>query len=301
MAMYQLLVGDLPGWLHGVFLSGMSMTDMSFFFGYTYAGLFKDTMIGAFAGAVPVAAAYLFYYGLFYFLPLIVGTVFVYRAHQKQVVSFHPVVYIIAFFGLVSFYYQVPFYLSISYPLYLVALLTLIRPNQRLGRVVLICLVSLFVLQGVLMTMPGVSQLAHPERYVYSAIPKISLYVQEDVHKEFIDVLAFIDGLSQPGDAMFVFPFDPEFHFVTERVNPFPHIGTSFTITSDEKLTALEAALVADPPSLIVHNTAHSYNSDFDRTLHDRLVDGSLGFTEVAAMHDYTFFVPGTTSISVAQ
>ena len=74
-----------------------------------------------------------------------------------------------------------------------------------------------------------------------------------------------------PEEAIFSFPYHPEWYFLAARKNPTPYTLPGVAVASPEALAACHQALQKEPPKLILYHSRDKYNTTFTRQLRSLL------------------------------
>jgi hypothetical protein len=74
-----------------------------------------------------------------------------------------------------------------------------------------------------------------------------------------------------PDEAIFSFPYHPEWYFLASRKNPTPYTLPGMAVVSPETLASCQRALQQEQPRLILYNYQDKYNTPFTRQLRSLL------------------------------
>jgi len=289
MVLYQLLYGNILVWFHTAFLSGNSIVEKDFFTITTYIDTLSVYVQNALAkGAFALAFVEISYWIIVFAVPLIAFGLLFWRMHRQDVV---PAVAVVApFFGLVSFYFQIPFYFFISFILFVVAIFVQLPKTKTIQQVSFCILLSVTVWGLVSMTY-GFQALVQPSKYVESTIDYSSIRLEPSVLEEYEQYILEIQAHTNPGDYIYVFPFDPELYFLSGRENPFPFVGSSFVVNTDDSYERFLLDIQRIVPRMIVFNQKNMYANKFDEQLFALLTTSDEYFL-VATINEHFFFLP---------
>lgn len=264
MAAYQLWHGNLWGWFSTSFFSSGNTPVLAVFDDFTYAAEIAGLAAALTPDAYIIGVLSIVLWGTFFLYPVVVSGTLLSRVWRGAECS-DPIQWVAVMYGLVSFYFQIPFYLAGSLPLFILAFLRLLPPHG-IVRVLGIGAVCFTVGWSLLTTVPGTAWGITGKAVGETPIPRVSL-VYEKINEPLADVFRTVEALSEPDDAIFVYPLDAHIYFSTGRSNPFPFPGTSLFVTDDADLDAVQRQLLEVPVALIVFNAANDYRGPIEAEL----------------------------------
>lgn len=255
MLLYQMRVGDVYLWVMNSFFSSANILNYGFFFEAKYLDYLQSEF---------------FYYWLsILILPFFLIGLWAQRKLSNK--KIHPAVFIALGFGLVSFYYQIPFYFYCSISVFVLAVFVSIDPWREAINTVAISFLLIINILAISTQSIGFQSILQADQFVDSEIPKVSLKLERASQQDYLKLISIIEENSSNSDSMFVFPLNPDLYFVTERANPFPFYGTSFAITNEIQYQSLLERLTVDPPRLFVFNRGSKYVQAYEEQLFEAL------------------------------
>lgn len=269
MVIYQIKYGNLFAWFKTSFFGGLNIADLEFFGNFLFIHWFEKNLLPeASLSLVIILIWYFVFRNLVAFAML--GYVLRYWYHKPS--QLLPAAVPIAFFySLVSFYFQIEFYFFVGFPILVLALLMLYENKDKLVTLIfLMCLVNLQIV-AVYWSSPSVYRAKFPEKYVTSELSNVSLEVPIGEHDRYLSAVTITEKYSAPGDSMYVFPFNPEYYFLTKRNNPLTVLGSSFESVDREGYERLREQLFDVKPKLIIFATQNMYASEYDWRLYEDL------------------------------
>lgn len=201
-------------------------------------------------------------------IAMIAGLVQTYR--RKLEPRLMPFVLIAAFYGYCALYYQHQIYLYYVLPLFVLALLLVLKGHTaKLSASV----VMLFTIVLNLVLFAAVADEPTPTRdYVPAELDGVSLHISPYSKAMYGEVIETVEELSDTDDSIFAFPANPEFYFLTGRKNPTPYISTSVSIHNDAQYEELVRMLEAAAPQMLIVNFKDKYFQEYDKALEQHFV-----------------------------
>ncbi len=288
MVVYQFLYGNVGVWFHTAFLSGNSIVEKEFFHNTTYINsLYIYTVHALAKGSTALAFLEIGYWILILITPLIACVLLLWNIQRDK--NIPAVAIVTPFYGLVSFYFQIPFYFFISFILYVVAIFVLLPKTKTLQQVAFSTLVFVSVWCLVSLT-PGFQALVQPQVYTESTFGKSSIRLEVQEIGLYEEYISYVHAHTTDDDLIYAFPFDPEMYFLTDRKNPFPHIGSSFAVNSEESFEQFLIEFNSVSPKMVIFNQQHMYESIYDEKLFSYLQE-SKKYEQTEIIGEYLFFV----------
>lgn len=273
MIVYQLAWGDLALWFTNSFFSSANIINFPFFFEQRY----WDHLFTSF----------FYYWASILALPLVLTWLWI--KGRQQGIMIHPAFFIAIAFGLVSFYYQIPFYLYCSLSVFLLAVFVSIKSWSETSNSIAISFLLVINILALATQSLGFQAVLYPDSFTASEIPKVSLRLEKTDQQNYLKLISIIEEYSTKADSMFVFPKNPDLYFVTERNNPFPFYETSLEVNTEEQYQELLEKLELNPPRLFIFNQGSKYKRSFEERLFE-LLRTSEKYQLVEKFNSYWFF-----------
>ena len=103
------------------------------------------------------------------------------------------------------------------------------------------------------------------EKVATATVPgleKFGLKVGLEEGATYSQLVGFIKQKTNQTDTIFVFPYNPEIYFLTDRPNPFPFYYLALGITNEKEGHAFIQSLKKTPPTLIIYNSSDINNTE---------------------------------------
>lgn len=262
MVAYQLRFGEVQQWFVQSFLQGIDITRRPFFADVSYTHVFLTYVQDALAkGSLVFASVQIAFWFVLFLVPLVTASLFVYRL-ARQSATIHPAAFIAIGFGMVSFYYQISFYFFASFLLFVIAL-SLLLPQRKTVQDVWFSILTVLTVFGFVSLLHGYVALTEPVRYQIAPFERATLRLEPDEYVLHQQLVADIQQHTSAEEAIFVMPFDAELYFLSNRTNPFPHLGTSFTLIDEGSFRTFVSRFADVQPRLVVYNTNNVYTTSW--------------------------------------
>lgn len=269
MVVYQLIYGDLVLWMQHSFLQGLSMANMQFFSAYSYLDMVTNVI---YAGlTTPLVETLVVYHLVIFLVPVVLLLLIVRRLQQRPNAILPPAAVIATFYGFTSFYFQIEFYFFVSFPIILLAFLVMLQDVHDLAKKIIAALLVNFQLAGLFWMSPAFGALKDSSPYVESALDRNSIYVLNSLEYHYQEAVRVIDQYSDTNDGIYVFPFNPEYYFLSNRESPTKALGTTFTVIDGDSYQQQLNMLEELQSQLIIFAPDNFYTSDYDHQLFDHL------------------------------
>lgn len=285
MVVFQLWQGNLVNWVQTSYLSSSDIQSLPFFHETSYIGLLKERFFGISTAAWAYTVCAFGLVVVLVYAPFAAGCTVLRRFKDSQLT---PLAVIAVFFGMVSFYYQTVFYLMGSAVLFFWFLLETF-PESGWRRKLGIGATVFTVFWMFILYAQGMVAWVFPDSYQEPDIPRTSVYY-ESVYEGMSEVFVLTEQYSNVGDVVFAYPQEPYFYFNLERENPFPFPGTSRFVVTEEELLGVQAAILANPPQLIIHNNGNKYSGFVEERLTAWVLEQEI-YQEMPGANDFRFFV----------
>jgi len=293
MIIYQMAYGDLGSWFYHSFLTGSKILETGFFFksGYWHypVGFFQLFFNDGLNPAWIIKAAY---WVLILSFPFVLGLIAIrgmitpYQQNKRV----HGSIFIALFFGIVSFYYQIPMYFYNSIALSVIVILMHISIQERWQKLsVMVGLLFIIMTAFFFETAPSSTVFKHD--YRPSDIRRLGVEITDEQDRVYMHLLDVIERNSKDNDPIYVYPMNPEIYYLSQRKNPFPYYGSSFYIYDENGYISFYNSIQEMMPALVIYNTGTKYLSEYDRQFADALVN-DLSYRMIDTIGDFQIFKP---------
>lgn len=269
--LYHAANGSILAWIDDTIFAAVHLTELSFmsqqrYWIYPMLGLSQVLSAPGFASVVNGL-----YVSILPVLPLVLG-VALSRGLFKEGVrgsAFHPIVFLSAFYALVSVHYQIPIYLYYSTATTVIGLLILSgggAARLRCGAAALAFALSACGLwyhagQPVSRGAQGVAKGERMPLVAAQGIALASLWMTNEDNAAYGEILTLIEQEVPEDRAILSLPFNPELYFLSGRRNPTRFFNSALGVRNDRDYRAAIVALEANPPVLVFHDPDDKYNT----------------------------------------
>jgi hypothetical protein len=276
-------LGILGDWVQDAFVASLSQRDVGFASAYRYSDLLVEICLAAPSIRSPLQLLQLTTW-LFLLLatPLTAAYALLRRAQGGEV---PPIVFCAPFLALTALIVEIEVYLLWALPPVMVAVMAILGqlPSGRQRRWSLValalCLIAFF---NSSVGKPVWSQ-PRPEFVLtpWGQRPGLvylggtaDLNIAPPVAAFYSRSIELIQSHVGPGEAIFSFPYHPEWYVLAQRKNPTRYTTPSQAVASVEQLDQLERQVRQGNPKMIVYFRDDPFNTPFTRQLRQRLEQG---------------------------
>jgi hypothetical protein len=195
------------------------------------------------------------------------------RSRSLATVGSLPIVAV--FYAQVALLQQIPIYLFYSLPLSFAALLWLSRDKKRRTVLALTALtvfltcVSIFYQAGqpVARTLGGIIRGDRIGLVPATTLPRTGLWIDPESLRIYTEVVQTIREQTEPTDAIFVLPNNPEFYFLAERRNPFRFWNSAVGVRNEQEAAGVMKVLASEPPRIVVIDPHDRNNTSYSNAM----------------------------------
>lgn len=218
--------------------------------------------------------------GFFWFvLPLstvVAGALAVKRfAKSRSSVDVGPLPVLAVFYALVALFQQIPIYFFYMLPMTIGALFWLFLNAKKRAVLIFATIALAFSAiaiyyqagQPVTRTLAGILRGDRVALVPATSIKRAGLRIEPESLKTYTALIATIQLHSQPDEAIFVLPYNPELYFLAERRNPFRFWNTAVGIRPGREEQQVMDLLHTTPPRVVVIAPRDRNNTPISQTI----------------------------------
>lgn len=181
-------------------------------------------------------------------------------AKSRSSADVGPLPILAVFYALVALFQQIPIYFCYMFPMTVGALFWLFLRAQKRTVVIFATVALVFSAiaiyyhggQPVTRTLAAIIRGERVALVPATSIKRAGLWVEPESLKTYTAVISAIQLNSQPNEAIFVLPYNPELYFLAERRNPFRFWNTAVGIRPGREQEQVMNLLRTSPPRVVV-------------------------------------------------
>lgn len=181
-------------------------------------------------------------------------------AKSRSSADVGPLPVLAVFYALVALFQQIPIYFFYMFPLTIGALFWIFLKAQKRSVLIFAAVALTFSAIGiyyqagqpVTRTLAGILRGDRVALVPATSLKRAGLWVEPESLKTYTALIAAIQTSSQPSEAIFVLPYNPELYFLTERRNPFRFWNTAVGIRPGREEEQVMNLLRTSPPRVVV-------------------------------------------------
>lgn len=267
--------GSYLPWLNDVVFSAFNLSGMSYVGSYSYFTYFFGAPVlgmtdGTFAGLI-----HILFWPVLLIAPLVIGLIVARRLwfEIRPTASLKAgVIYII--YSLVSLHYADKVYYFYSVPMMLVTYL-IFASDKRLRAVSLgvglIAIISVYfhAAQPYERGRPGILVGDRVATNTPTGFDRASIRITPNEQRFFSDIITTIDAMTAEDDSILVVPGNPDFYFLSGRLNPLRYPMLGYGLVDEDTTQDTLDTLALNPPELVIYNPELGWNTPWTEQVMD--------------------------------